>query len=306
MLSFLNQSIPEYDSESVVTIVNESPNTDKNNVISDKKTNKIINNSQDRTAEEVSLDNLGIKYGYGRVNNYKKVGKQSKEQFLGGDKSSAGRNYLNDYQELLKDFRSWETGFRLLEIGVLEGRSMAMWSDYFPRAELVGMDICLDYLNEKMLREEMGAFSNNNVKFLEGDSTVQDSAMFEKYGLEKFDPGELGTNGEILSKGVGGYNVILDDGDHHWESQMQTFDNLFFDYLRPGGIFIIEDCFQSQIIVHFSRIMVDVLACGTRTLSRPEQMKEYFLKMGKTNKYLRYVEAIKIERSRIIIWKRSF
>src|SRR3989338_7021589 len=37
------------------------------------------------------------------------------------------------------------------------------------------------------------------------------------------------------------FGIILDDGDHHPSSQLKTFENLFFDHLEEGGIYIIED-----------------------------------------------------------------
>jgi len=283
MFSFMNQPV----SSDVISVV--GGNTEGN------MTSESGSASKRGSGSGVTLDELGLKYDYGRVVNSKKVGKQEKGIFLGGDKSSAGRNYLYDYEKLLGGFRD-QDDFRLLEIGILEGRSMAMWSDYFPRGQIIGLDICLDYLDEQMLRDKYGAFQNNNVKFLEGDSTLEDQEVIAKFGLVPYE----------AETGRGGYQVIIDDGDHHWESQMQTWDNVFFKYLRPGGIYIIEDCFQSQIVVPLCRIMIDVLLCGTQSVSRPENMKKYVLEKGKNNKYIRYIESIKIERSRIVIVKRDF
>jgi len=35
-------------------------------------------------------------------------------------------------------------------------------------------------------------------------------------------------------------DFIIDDGDHYWESQIKTFEN-FFDKLKIGGVYILED-----------------------------------------------------------------
>ena len=242
------------------------------------------------------LNALGMKYGYGRVPNVERLGKQDKAEFLGGDKSSYGRHYYADYQKVLKSEGYLEMGsdFKILEIGILEGRSFATLYDYFPQAQIDGMDISLKFLNLDLLQKEFGAFGGvggdlSRMKFFEGDSTLGEEEV-RKLGL----PSD-------------GYHFILDDGDHHWESQMATWDVFFFNYLKPGGVYLIEDCFQNEIIVHFCRIMIDVLATPTRSISRPENMEKWLKAQGEAgNKYIRYIESIEISRSRITIKKRDF
>ena len=41
----------------------------------------------------------------------------------------------------------------------------------------------------------------------------------------------------------GSLDIILDDGDHIWESQLKFF-NLYYDLLNPGGILACEDITQ--------------------------------------------------------------
>ena len=65
-----------------------------------------------------TLDELGLKYAT--------------------DKSSAFHNYLSVYEPYLEPRR--ETVARVLEIGVDKGASIQMWRDYFPKAEVIGMD----------------------------------------------------------------------------------------------------------------------------------------------------------------------
>src|SRR2546430_616290 len=55
------------------------------------------------------------------------------------DKSSRFHNYLDFYEQQLPD-RSFDG--RLLEIGVMDGYSMAMWREYYPdAADIIGLDI---------------------------------------------------------------------------------------------------------------------------------------------------------------------
>ena len=57
----------------------------------------------------------------------------------GTDKASGGHNYLDFYEDNLNFFQN-ET-FTMLEIGGLNGASLAMWSKYFPNARVVCVDI---------------------------------------------------------------------------------------------------------------------------------------------------------------------
>ena len=45
-------------------------------------------------------------------------------------------NFCNDYEKLLrKDVKT------LWEIGILDGASLRMWSEYYPNAKIIGYDI---------------------------------------------------------------------------------------------------------------------------------------------------------------------
>ena len=71
--------------------------------------------------------------------------------------------------EHLKDVR-----FHFLEIGIFQGRSLAMWSDYFKNATINGIDINTKefYLTKPEL-EKMSAFTNNNLGLIEQIDTTQ-------------------------------------------------------------------------------------------------------------------------------------
>jgi SAM-dependent methyltransferase len=42
------------------------------------------------------------------------------------------------------------------------------------------------------------------------------------------------------------FDVIIDDGSHHWVSQINTFRIMFVNNLAPGGVFVIEDVFDDD------------------------------------------------------------
>jgi hypothetical protein len=86
-----------------------------------------------------------------------------------------------------------------------------MWSEYFPNAKIVGLDI-----NEECLQHEEGAIS---VRI--GDAS---------------NPGFLF---DVIHE-FGRPLVVLDDGSHRWDHQIQALQVLF-PVLRPSGFYVVED-----------------------------------------------------------------
>lgn len=126
---------------------------------------------------------------------------------LGTDKSTTHQyaQYVYDKEfEALKDEQ-----FNLLEVGVSGGHSLLVWSEYFTKASIYGIDISDDTFNAYPIPE--------NVKFIVADGTKPDTFA----NLPKF-------------------RVIIDDGSHLLHHQLATF-KLAFPLLEDGGLFIIED-----------------------------------------------------------------
>ena len=106
---------------------------------------------------------------------------------------------------------------RLLEIGVggykdplSGGESLRMWKEYFPNAQIVGLDI----YDKSGLAEE-------RIAIVQGDQS---------------DPGVL----EDIGVRFGPFDVIIDDGSHISSHVIASFRGLF-RYLKVGGIYAIED-----------------------------------------------------------------
>lgn len=127
------------------------------------------------------------------------------------DKSSRFHNYAVKYDKILSPYREAFTS--ILEIGVAQGQSIRMWTDYFTKAIIHGADIskpsesCVDY-------------SADRIKFHLLDQ--RDRAQLKN--MEQYSP----------------FDLIIDDGNHFWMEQILTFETLF-PYLRSGGIYIVED-----------------------------------------------------------------
>lgn len=117
----------------------------------------------------------------------------------GTDKGSHG--YLPFYERHLGDLRD----IRLLEIGVQDGASLRMWSDWIPGAEIVGVDISAACAQLAL---------PHNVSVVITDVKVY--------------------------KPAAPFNVIIDDGSHH-ASDVVTAIGRLWDSLTSGGWYVIED-----------------------------------------------------------------
>lgn len=137
----------------------------------------------------------------------------------GTDKSSYGHGYTRLYVTHFASRRP--TVRRLLEIGVgginswqgyettEGGQSLKMWRDYFPNAEIVGIDIHGKTISGPRLRFEQG--DQSDPVFLR--------ALIEKYRL---------------------FDIVIDDGSHIGSHIIASFNTLW-SAVTPGGMYVIED-----------------------------------------------------------------
>lgn len=132
------------------------------------------------------------------------------------DKSSRFHNYLDWYEEHLPG-RTFSG--RLLEIGVMDGLSMKMWREYYPDADIVGIDI-----------KDMSMFHNTDWQVPESVKLIQ---------CDGTDPKQL--------KPLGMFDIIIDDGSHYMSHQQESFKHLYYNQLSKDGIYIIEDLWTSHI-----------------------------------------------------------
>lgn len=108
---------------------------------------------------------------------------------------------------------------RVLEIGVSDGGSIAMWHEFFPNAEIYGVDVTMNGSPViKQLKEEP------RVHLLKGDA-------YSKRFVNKL-------------KGLK-FDIILDDGIHDMPS-WRTFLKLYPALLAKDGILMIEDIYSTE------------------------------------------------------------
>lgn len=142
----------------------------------------------------------------------------------GTDKATR-HSYLPTYDLLLT--RLCDDPIHLLEVGVEEGRSLRMWREYFPQAEIIGID------NDR--RKRWGEVEGCLV-------VVVDSC--------RFNPTVLGNKQ---------FEVIIDDGSHEPEDQCLTLCNLW-SHLAHGGLYFIEDVRPEslQYLAVFEGLVIDL------------------------------------------------
>lgn len=138
----------------------------------------------------------------------------------GTDKATY-HNYCDFYQEQLKGM----VIERILEIGVKDGASLRMWKEFYPHAEVVGIDI--------------------NPIPTQG-CTVHQMTQTDVYALMS----------------LGKFDLIIDDGSHKTLDQQITFKHLYHNQLHKFGAYIIEDVHTSFYTeyINSARTTFDIFA----------------------------------------------
>jgi hypothetical protein len=130
------------------------------------------------------------------------------------DKNTS-HSYLPVYEEILKPYRR-KRDANILEIGLMSGESLRMWTEYFS-GNVFGIDCSIKPIDGKA---DLTKAIEDGLYISIGDAT--NPADLERYysGL-KFD-------------------VVIDDGSHNIEDQVKTH-YILKDYMAEGSIYIIED-----------------------------------------------------------------
>ena len=126
-----------------------------------------------------------------------------------------GESYLDVYERYLEPLRG--TQINVLELGVRDGNSLRLWKEYFPKANIFGIDFnprCKEHDEERI--------------------EVLIASQDDKTTLNQ------------LAERVGGFNLILDDASHINHLTRTSFE-ILFPVLRAGGFYIIEDLGMSWV-----------------------------------------------------------
>jgi len=127
-----------------------------------------------------------------------------------------------------------------LEIGIMHGGSLMLWHDWFPAANIVGMDIAKDSLEYLEKNKEGKDYERVTTHILD--------AYTEK-GLNLFEDDY--------------FDYIIDDGPHSLPSQQYAVKH-YLRKVRPGGKLIIEDVQDEKWFEHLKKAADPDLVAGTK------------------------------------------
>ena len=144
------------------------------------------------------------------------------------DKSSQRNNvtdhrhchpYTLFYDGLFKNKK--DKPLKIAELGILDGASLLMWNEYFKNAEIYGFEY-----NDNFINNFKHNFNNDRITLANIDVSNKDSIAkaFSELNLL--------------------YDIIIEDTTHQFEDQIRVIENSY-QYLKPGGMLIIEDIFKS-------------------------------------------------------------
>jgi len=138
------------------------------------------------------------------------------------DKGSK-HSYEKAYEENFEPLRN--EPINILEIGIFRGESLAAWVDYFPNAQVYGLDTF-----QRIAPEDIDILNHERVHWLKGDSQTLNTKLKikQKWPDVQFD-------------------IIIDDGLHTPAANGATFENLV-EFLKDDGQYFVEDVWPLDIM----------------------------------------------------------
>lgn len=178
---------------------------------------KISNIFFDSFDSRTDLCDIGAKYGTDKSQFVSKCPYNQSDHFA--------HSYTPFYNTIFSPIRYREINFG--EIGIYKNYSMKMWREYFPKANLYGWD-CYPV---QALEDRYKIFD-----------AVQ-NAKQDNLNNTSYDYMNVREDNSIISafkKNNIKYDVIIDDSDHEFWSQIRIIRNSY-KFLKEGGFLIIED-----------------------------------------------------------------
>jgi len=125
------------------------------------------------------------------------------------------------YEDLVGHLR--DQPLNVLEVGVFHGGSTLLLAGYFPTSRILAVDIqepplvFYDELRERELTDRVKV-----VMVSQADAAGLQGTIESFFGSQQLD-------------------LIIDDASHLYSQTRATFDIVFGQYVKPGGIYVIED-----------------------------------------------------------------
>ena len=120
--------------------------------------------------------------------------------------------YIKIYEKYFESERDKQ--LKILEIGIADGKSLLMWSDYFKNSTVVGIDTHKIDIKEKNL-------NRSNIKIHQGS---QSDDKFINTIIKEYES----------------FDIIIDDGSHLKKDVIKSF-HLLFPHLNNNGLYVVED-----------------------------------------------------------------
>jgi len=129
--------------------------------------------------------------------------------------------FLAFYEELFAPLR--DRPLRILEVGVRDGGSLLLLARYFERARLLGVDI----------RPPTEAFQAH----------LQETGLDERVSVRLGSQDDRSFLTNAIRECLGGDTVdlVIDDASHLYRPTRATFEHVFTNHLRSGGLYLLED-----------------------------------------------------------------
>lgn len=156
---------------------------------------------------------------------------QSSKIRLAFDLTGTDKGYCHGYDRWYDRVFKNYTPQSLLEIGVMQGRSLAAWKLVFPKCSITGVDI------------QTVRMDNRFVEMADAKIIIADS-----------------TKPNIVDRLDGIYDVIIDDGSHFYKHIIETFENLKdqfkYAYIIEDAMYNHDQIIQSIKKLGFTKIEV--------------------------------------------------
>jgi len=168
--------------------------------------------------------------------------------------------YERDFEKLR------QLPINILEIGILHGDSLEVWLEYFPNATIYAVDTF-----ERVAPEDIPILENPRIIWEKCDSTSSEAKNL--WCDIKFD-------------------IIIDDGRHTSTHNRLTFLN-FYDKLKVGGAYYVEDVIQHNIVTPIDRLK------GSYKETLPNN---YYVMWGSIDKYNEMLDTFRRNGEKVIIY----
>lgn len=150
---------------------------------------------------------------------------RTKDQIFKGGMTGGDRMIYNSYATVYSQWlpKEFDKELNIVEVGILKGQGLALWSRLYRFANIFGLDIDLTHTKNNLpYLQSLGAFLSGNLKLVE----------FDQFSPDNFDRKLIGDNDR--------FDIIIDDGFHSIEAIMNTLD-FMYPYLSDDFVYFIED-----------------------------------------------------------------